>query len=44
MKKLITKLVKKFNYWFNWLFSAKVLDAINAGLPFEEVDRIAREE
>lgn len=38
------KLIKKFNYWFNWLFSGKVLDAINAGLPYEEVDSIARGE
>lgn len=38
------KFIKKLNYWFNWLFSSKVLDAINAGLPYEEVDRIARSE
>ena len=44
MKKLIKKFVEKFNDWFNWLFSAKVLDAINAGLPYEEVDRIARDD
>lgn len=31
-------------YWFNWLFSKKVLEAINNGLPYDEVDRIAKGE
>lgn len=31
-------------YWFNWLFSKKVLEAINNGLSYDEVDRIARGE
>lgn len=39
MKKLLAKL----NYWFNWLFSTKVLDAINEGRTYEEVDEIARQ-
>lgn len=33
---------KKLNYWFNWLFSKKVLDAINEGRTYEEVDEIAK--
>lgn len=37
------KIIGRFNYWFNWLFSGKVLDSINAGLSYDEVDRIARE-
>lgn len=44
MKNIIKKIGKKLNYWFNWFCSKKVLDAINAGLPYEEVDRIARGE
>lgn len=36
--------MKKLRYWFNWLFSRKVLEAINQGLSYEEVDKIAREE
>lgn len=30
--------------WFAWLFSRRVGEAINAGLPYEEVVRIVREE
>lgn len=39
MKKFFAKL----NYWFNWLFSKKVLEAINDGLTYEEVDEIAKQ-
>lgn len=39
MKKIFAKL----NYWINWLFSKKVLNAINAGLTYEEVDKIAKQ-
>lgn len=34
----------RFNYWFNWIFSKKVLEAINNGATFEEVERIAKGE
>lgn len=30
-----------FNYWFNWLFGRDVLEAINNGATYEEVDAIA---
>lgn len=40
MKKIIAKL----NYWFAWLYSKKVLNAINDGLTYDEVDAIARQE
>lgn len=36
--------MKYIKYWFNWLFSKKVLEAINNGLTYEEVDRIAKGE
>ncbi len=44
MKKFIKKITFKFNYWFAWLCSKKVLEAINDGRPYEEVDAIARQE
>lgn len=38
------KVIKKIKYWCAWLFSRKVLDAINDGRSYEEVDRIAKGE
>lgn len=38
------KLLKKINEWFVWLTSKRVLDAINDGLSYDEVDRIVKEE
>lgn len=38
------KLFAKIKYWCAWLFSKKVLGAINDGLSYEEVDAIARSE
>lgn len=35
-------IIKTIKYWFAWLFSRRVLDAINDGLTYEEVDKIAR--
>lgn len=35
---------RKIKIAFAWLTSRRVLDAINAGLPYDEVERIAREE
>lgn len=34
----------RFIYWFNWIFSKKVLEAINNGATYEEVERIAKGE
>lgn len=38
------KLFAKIKYLCAWFFSKKVLDAINDGLTYEEVDAIARSE
>jgi hypothetical protein len=38
MKRIFAKLA----YLFNWLFSEKVLEAINEGSTYEEVDEIAK--
>lgn len=37
------KLIKKIRYWCAWLFSAKVLEAINAGAKYEEVEALVLE-
>lgn len=37
------RILAKINYWFNWLFSEKVLEAINEGKTYEEVDEIAKQ-
>ena len=34
------KLIKKIRYWCVWLFSRKVLDAINAGLEYDQVEAL----
>lgn len=31
-------------YWFNWIFDKNVLEAINNGATYEDVDRIAKGE
>lgn len=38
------KLISNITYWLNWLFSRKTLEAINNGLTYEEVERIAKGE
>lgn len=38
MKKLFYKIRRAFR----WMFSREILDAINAGATFEEVEKIAR--
>lgn len=42
--KVMKKFFAKLNYWFTWLFSRNVLNAINEGQTYEEVDEIARKE
>lgn len=34
------KIFSKIKYWFTWLFSKNVLEAINNGATYEEVDNI----
>ena len=36
-------IIKKIRYWCAWLFSAKVLEAINAGAKYEEVEALVLE-
>lgn len=36
------KIIAKFKYWFNWIFGKKVLEAINNGSTYEEVEEIAK--
>jgi hypothetical protein len=36
------KIYYKIRRAFRWLFSREILDAINAGAPIEEVEKIAR--
>ena len=38
------KFLKYLEYWFNWLFADNVLEAINNGATYDEVDRIAKGE
>lgn len=38
------KILTTLTYYLNWLFNPKVLEAINNGLSYEEVDRIAKGE
>ena len=38
------KFFEKIKDWYVWLTSKRVLDAINGGLSYDEVDRIAKEE
>lgn len=38
------KLLRKLNEWFTWLTSPKVLDAINNGATYEQVEAIVEEE
>lgn len=34
------KIIYTIRYWRVWLFSRKVLDAINSGAPYEEVEAL----
>lgn len=36
--------MKRITYIINWLFSKKVLEAINNGLSYDQVERIAKGE
>ena len=38
------KLLRKLNEWFTWLTSDKVLEAINNGATYEQVEAIVEEE
>ena len=38
------KILNTITYYLNWLFNPKVLEAINNGSTYEEVDRIAKGE
>lgn len=38
------KILNTLTYYLNWLFSRKILEAINNGLTYEEVERIAKGE
>lgn len=45
MKKFFKKLIEKFNEWFTWLTSEKVMEAINnEDMTYEEVVAIVKEE
>jgi len=38
------KLIRKIKEWFVWLTSRKVIDAINNGATYEEVEEIVKQE
>jgi hypothetical protein len=38
------KLLNYLEYLLNWLFNPKILEAINTGATYEEVERIAKGE
>ena len=38
------KFLRKIKEWWIWLFSRRVGEAINDGLPYEDVCRIVQEE
>lgn len=38
------KLIYKIKEWFVWLMSRKVMDAINNGATYEEVEEIVKQE
>ena len=42
MKKIFEKFKKKAQELFCWLFCSEVLDAINAGCSYEEVETVAQ--
>lgn len=42
MKKHFLKLFYKIRRAWRWMVSREILDAINAGAPLEEVEKIAR--
>lgn len=37
------KLIKRINYWCTWLFSRKVLEAINTGREYDQVEALVLE-
>ena len=42
--KLIKKIINKIKEEITWFMSPKVLDAINSGATYEEVEKIVKEE
>lgn len=40
MKKIFQKIKKGAQEWFCWLFCPEVLDAINAGCTYDEVQTV----
>lgn len=44
MKKVFKRIIRWFKREFIWLTSQKVLDAINSGASYEEVEAIVEEE
>lgn len=44
MKKMFKRIIIWFKREFVWLTSQKVLDAINSGATYEEVQKIVEEE
>ena len=40
MKKFFRKIKKSMQEWFCWLFCSEVLDAINAGCTYDEVQAV----
>lgn len=42
MKKFFKKLKKTAQEWFCWIFCPEVLDAINDGCAYEEVEEVVR--
>lgn len=42
MKNFFEKVIGIIKYWYMWTFSKEVLDAINNGAEYDEVERIAR--
>lgn len=41
---MFKKFFRKIKEWFVWLSSKRVLDAINSGATYEEVEEIVEEE
>ena len=41
---MFKKIFKKIKYWWTWLTSKKVQEAINNGAEYEEVEKIVQEE
>lgn len=42
MKKIFKKIKKSAQEWFCWIFCPEVLEAINAGSTYEEVEAVVK--